>query len=57
MFDVMCNRHGHRVLLGDRRILSITNDDAGILVRYRCSCGEPGEVRTGRRPHHRPGDE
>jgi hypothetical protein len=49
MFDVTCHRHGHRVLLGNQRILSVTNDDTGILVRYRCWCGEIGEVRTGRR--------
>jgi hypothetical protein len=48
MFDVMCQRHGHRVLLGNRRIEAITNDDTGIHVHYRCWCGEAGEFRTGR---------
>jgi hypothetical protein len=48
MFDVTCHRHGHRVLLGNERIVSIANDETGILVRYRCWCGELGELRTGR---------
>jgi hypothetical protein len=48
MFDATCQRHRHRVLLSNRRILSIANDDAGILVRFRCWCGEEGEFRTGR---------
>jgi len=48
MFDAICHRHGHRVLLSNRRILSVANDDAGILVRYRCWCGDEGELRTGR---------
>jgi hypothetical protein len=52
MFDVHCHRHGRRVLLGERRILSITDDDAGIVVRYRCACGDLGELRTGRARHH-----
>jgi hypothetical protein len=53
MFDVHCPRHGHRVLLGNRRIVSVVNDDSGILLRYRCWCGEDGEVRFSRRSQHR----
>jgi hypothetical protein len=52
MFDAICQRHGCRVLLGNERILSVHNDDVGIRVRYRCWCGEDGELRTGR-PHRR----
>jgi hypothetical protein len=48
MFDAICHRHGHRLLLSSRRILSITNDDLGIVVRFRCWCGDEGEYRTGR---------
>jgi hypothetical protein len=48
MFDAFCHRHGHRVLLGERRIISVRNDDTGIHVHFRCWCGEEGEVRTGR---------
>jgi hypothetical protein len=42
------------VLLGERRIISVRNDDTGIHVHFRCWCGEEGEVRTGRpRPRAR----
>jgi hypothetical protein len=53
MFHATCHRDGRRVLLGNERIVSLVNDDAGILVRYRCWCGEVEELRTGR-PRRRP---
>jgi hypothetical protein len=55
MLDVTCPHHGRRVLLGNERIVAMTNDDTGIVVRYRCWCGEVGELHTGRvraRRHH-----
>jgi hypothetical protein len=56
MFQATCHRDGRRVLLGNERIVSLVNDDAGILVRYRCWCGEVEELRTGR-PRRRPVDD
>jgi hypothetical protein len=48
MFQATCHRAGRRVLLGNERIVSVVNDDAGILLRFRCWCGELEELRTGR---------
>jgi hypothetical protein len=48
MFDAYCHRHGARVLLGERRITALRNDATGIHIRFRCWCGEEGEVVTGR---------
>jgi len=52
MFDAYCHRHGARELLGDRRISANRNEANGIHVRFRCWCGEEGEVVTGRARAH-----
>jgi hypothetical protein len=49
MFSVHCPRHGHDVLLGERRIESLHNRPDGIEVRWVCYCGHQGSFLTGRR--------
>jgi hypothetical protein len=49
MFDIYCPRHRARVLLGSRSIESVVNTDDGIVVHWRCRCGEHGAFVTGRR--------
>ena len=49
MFSVHCPRHGHEVLLGERRIESLHNSPAGIEVWWVCYCGHRGSFLTGRR--------
>lgn len=56
MFDVFCEHHGSRVLLGTSRIQEIRNTEGGIDVSFRCYCGGQGVWHTGRshaaaRPH------
>lgn len=51
MFDVFCEHHNSRVLLGTSRIQEIRNTEGGIDVSYRCYCGSEGTWRTGRRSH------
>jgi hypothetical protein len=52
VFSVDCPRHGRRVLVSNRRILSVNEDATGLVVRYRCWCGDEGEFRTGRPRRH-----
>ncbi len=47
MFSVRCDTLDREVLLGNRDILAIRNMDDGILVAYRCFCGEKGVLLTG----------
>ena len=47
MFSVHCDRHGAEVLLTADHIETITNGDDGIVVRWRCSCGQRGSFVTG----------
>lgn len=47
MFSVHCESHGSPVLLTARNIESIVNDDDGMVVLWRCSCGQRGAFRTG----------
>lgn len=51
MFDVFCDHHGGRVLLGTSRIEQIRNTEDGIDVSFRCYCGTSGIWHTGRRAH------
>lgn len=46
MFDVICPRHGRRVLLfaGQYRLANTTQ---GIEVHWTCSCGATGVERVG----------
>lgn len=54
MFEIHCPRHGARVLLGSRSIESIQNTADGIVVHWRCRCGETGTLVTGRTPRREP---
>jgi hypothetical protein len=47
MFSVHCDRHGAEVLLAADDIETITNGDDGIVVRWRCRCGQRGSFVTG----------
>lgn len=47
MFSVHCESHGSEVLLTTRNIETIVNDDRGVVVLWRCSCGQRGALRTG----------
>lgn len=49
MFDVYCTTCERRQMLPAGRVAGIVNDDRGIHVVYRCTCGEPGVWTTGRR--------
>jgi hypothetical protein len=46
MFDVICPRHGHRVLLFGSQ-LRLVNTSQGIEVHWTCSCGATGVERVG----------
>lgn len=48
MFDIYCVREGARTLLGPRQITSLHNTSEGIVVYFRCRCGQPGVVVWGR---------
>lgn len=48
MLDIACDDCG-RVLIGPRRIISMTSTDAGIRIAYVCPCGRPGAETVGRR--------
>jgi len=48
MFSVHCEAHGSEVLLSARNIEAIDNDEGGMVVRWRCTCGHRGTFRTGR---------
>jgi hypothetical protein len=49
MFDDWCDHEGRRVLLFASNITGLRNTADGIEVAYRCHCGRPGTVLTGRR--------
>ena len=48
MFDVYCTTCQRRQLIPVARVAGIVNDENGIHVVYRCTCGEPGVWDTGR---------
>jgi hypothetical protein len=48
MFDIHCSACDRHTMLSPARVLGIVNDEAGIHVVYRCWCGEPGVLHTGR---------
>jgi hypothetical protein len=48
MFDVYCPRHQARVLLGSRSIETLTNTRTGVVLHWRCRCGERGVLHTRR---------
>ncbi|WP_213453788.1 hypothetical protein [Rhizomonospora bruguierae] len=49
MFTIDCPTHGARMLLTERRIRSLRNTDAGIVLEVECYCGYREAITTGRR--------
>ncbi len=47
MFDVYCTNCEKKRLLTPGSVRSVINDDQGIVVIYKCYCGELGALRTG----------
>jgi hypothetical protein len=53
MFDIYCPRHQSRVLLGPRAVEALENTDDGVVIHWRCRCGETGtEVHGPRSATH-----
>ena len=48
MFSVNCSHHGAEVLLPNSHITGLWNTLEGIVMGWRCYCGETGSVLTGR---------
>ena len=48
MFDVYCTTCQRRQLIPVARVAGIVNDEHGIHVVYRCTCGEASVWDTGR---------
>lgn len=48
MMSVYCDELGKRVLLDLHAITSISGDYGRITLDYRCICGNPGRLHTGR---------
>ena len=49
MFDHECTSCGKRQLIFPTQVTSVTNVDAGIVVRFGCWCGADQVWVTGRR--------
>ena len=47
MFLAECDRLGRDVIIWTSSIDGIQNTENGILVHYRCGCGENAEMLTG----------
>lgn len=47
MFLAQCDNLGREALIWASDLQGISNTDLGILVRYRCVCGEMAEMLTG----------
>jgi hypothetical protein len=54
MFDIHCPRHQSAVLLGPRAVEALENTDDGVVMHWRCRCGETGTLVLGRRSESRP---
>ncbi len=50
MLSAHCLRHARTILVSSSEIQRIDNTEAGIVVHWRCTCGEPGQTRYPRRP-------
>lgn len=48
MLAVRCDETGGRALVFSGDVNAIDNTDRGMTVRYRCACGRPGMLVTGR---------
>lgn len=49
MFLARCDILGQEALIWASDLQGIINSDAGIVVRYRCACGQSAEMLTGSR--------
>ena len=49
MFLARCEKLGRDALIWASDLIGIVNSDGGILVRYRCICGDTAELLTGSR--------
>jgi hypothetical protein len=49
VFLARCDRLGRDALIWASDLLGISNTEDGMLVRYRCVCGEAAELLTGSR--------
>jgi hypothetical protein len=49
MFLVRCEIVGRVALVWPSDLISLTNTESGIVVRYRCVCGQEAETPTGAR--------
>jgi hypothetical protein len=47
MLLVTCEIVGREALVWPSDVIAISNSDHGILVRYRCVCGNEAEMLTG----------
>ncbi|HEX5696729.1 MAG TPA: hypothetical protein VFZ15_10085 [Acidimicrobiia bacterium] len=47
MFLTPCDRLGREVLIWASDLHGITNTEAGIVLRFRCACGDVAELLTG----------
>jgi hypothetical protein len=48
MFDITCSTCARRQLIFAGQVLGVLNDEKGIHVAYRCTCGSTGVWDTGR---------
>ena len=48
MLSINCPAHGANVLVGTRRIRSLTNTEHGIVLHVQCYCGTHVVVGAGR---------
>jgi hypothetical protein len=49
VFLTRCEKLGRSALIWASDLLGIVNSEDGMLVRYRCVCGETAELLTGSR--------
>jgi hypothetical protein len=49
VFLARCESLGRDTLIWASDLIGIVNTDEGIVVRYRCVCGETAELLTGSR--------
>jgi hypothetical protein len=49
MFDHQCTSCGKHQLIFPSQVTSVTNNEAGIVVRFSCWCGSAQTWVTGRR--------
>ncbi len=47
MFLAQCDNLGREALIWASDLEGIINTEAGIVLRYRCACGETAEMLTG----------